>query len=223
MADALFAELNRGTDITKGLRHVEKKKKDPSAAPTDDAPSAAAPVASAAAAASAPAAAAVDKGTTKKEGTKWFVDGHKGSLRDVKEVRLSEEELKQNHSVIINNCEHCTIMVPAKVNMVSLNSCKRVTIMVADIIASVSLVGCSRVNLFCTGQVKAVSIDKSESVNINLTDKGIDAEVLTSMTSAVNITIPKGEDDDVELPVADQFVTRIEKGKLVTAPVEHKG
>jgi adenylyl cyclase-associated protein len=49
-------------------------------------------------------------------------------------------------------------------------------------------------------------------------------EIITSKTSAINISTPEGEDGDlVERPVPEQMKTVVRGGKLVTEIVEHKG
>jgi len=173
------------------------------------------------AAPAAPAATEVpDTGTVALKGSMWTVDGHKGTLREQKAVRLEETALKTNHTITITNCEFVNVYVPTKVNKVTVNGCKRVSLMVADIIANIEVVGSQRLNITCTGAIQSITIDKSDSVNVTLSEHGLAADIITSVSSAVNITIPKG-DDDVELALADQFITKIEGGKLVTRPYEH--
>lgn len=50
-----------------------------------------------------------------------------------------------------------------------------------------------------------------------------DTDITTAKSSSVNITVPGAseEDEPVEVPVPEQFVTRLVNGKWATHPVSH--
>jgi len=71
-----------------------------------------------------------------------------------------------------------------------------------------------------TGRVPSVAIDKCSGVQVFLSKSSLETEIVTSKSSEMNIVIPKG-DDVVELPVPEQYVTKVKDGKLLTETVAH--
>jgi adenylyl cyclase-associated protein len=218
-ANALFAELNKGADITSGLKKVTKDMQ------THKNPALRAggvvKVAEKAEAAPAKAAPAAQKQQPPKgpvlEGNKWVIEHHVGN----QSIKIPEDELESKNTIYIYKCERSTIQVPAKANSIVIDGGKRLGVVFQDIISGVEIVNSQSVNIQTTGKVPNFAVDKSSSVQIILSKESLNAQVVTSKCDSVNIMFPDG-DDHIELPVPEQFITTIDGKKLKTTTLEHE-
>jgi len=215
-AGNLFAEINKGGAITSGLKKVTKDMKskyDPTKSTViSDVPEKKA--------ASAPkAAAGAKKGTPKIElsGNKWLVEWQENNNN----IEINETELKQ--TIYIYKCEKSVIRIKGKVNSVSLDGCKRVSVVFEHALALCEMVNCTSVEVQCSGKVPSVAIDKCSGVQFFLSKEGLDVEIVSSKSDAMNILIPDpaGGADPVEIAVPEQFKTLVKNNKLVTTTVDH--
>ena len=93
---------------------------------------------------------------------------------------------------------------------------------------------CSKTSILLDSTVSALSVTSSPSFLVDSTDSGqvylskesLGAEIITSKTSALNISLPiqGGEEGEfVERAVPEQMKTTVVDGKLKTEIVEHAG
>jgi len=217
-ASGLFAALNKGADITSVLKKVDKSMKnkyDPtksSVITADVAEKKAAPAA-------AKAEKGVKKGTPKVElsGNKWLVEWQENNQN----VEINETELKQ--TIYIYKCEKTVVKINGKVNSITLDGCKRVAVVFSHALALCEMVNCTAVEIQCTGRVPAIAIDKCSGVQLYLSKDGLDVEVVSSKSDAMNILIPDpaGGQDPVEIAIPEQYKTVVKNNKLITTTVEH--
>jgi adenylyl cyclase-associated protein len=206
----VFSQLNAGTSVTAGLRHVKK----------GDVTAPAAPVAAAKAAASArpaPAAAAASKpARTALEGKKWMVEYHKNDPSVTVQGSLKE-------TVYVYKCEGSTIAVRGKVNAITLDGCKKTAILVESAMAGVELVNCSGCKVQVTGTVATISVDKCDGTQLILSRDATSADIISAKSSELNIIVPGASEDDEykEHAIAEQFISKYVDGKFVTTAVEH--
>lgn len=142
---ALFASINQGLDITKGLRRVaasEMTHKNPnlrvsSVVPVNEQGKIAG--AAAAVARNAPLA----KGAAKFEldGKKWVVE----NLDEQKELRINETQLCQ--SVHVYRCDNCILFVKGKLNSITIDSCKKFAIVFDSLVSFTELINCQNVQV----------------------------------------------------------------------------
>jgi adenylyl cyclase-associated protein len=216
-AAALFGEISKGTDISKGLKKVtpdmKTKHRDPNDTeglkPKEKTTTT-----------TVKAAPAKKDPIFKQEGSKWTI-AHQVSVPDMK---ITEGD--KIDSFLILSCEKSSITITNKVNSIIIEGCKRVSVKVESIISSVEIVNSQNIDLICSGRIPTISVDKSDSVNLHFgkdTIKEGPPDVVTSKSSAVNINIPgaTADSDPIELPVPEQFRTVIKDGKLTTSPVTH--
>lgn len=133
---ALFASINQGLDITKGLRKVESNQmthKNPnlrvtSVVPVSEQNKSAGP------ARSAPLA----KGAAKFEldGKKWVVE----NLDNQKELTIAETQLCQ--SVHVYRCDNCILFVKGKINSITIDTCKKFSIVFDSLVSFTELINC---------------------------------------------------------------------------------
>lgn len=162
----------------------------------------------------APVAAAKKPPSTRQDDKKWFLEYHEG-------VQMLEmNDVDRTHLVNIFKCKNTTVKINGKVNGISIDSCEKVNVVMTDVISTVELVNCQRCKVQTMGKVHSFAIDKSDGVNIILSNESMGAEITTSKSSEMNLTYPQGEGEDwIELPIPEQFVTKIAASKKLETTV----
>jgi len=215
---SLFAALNQGDNVTSALKHVTKDMKTKNLPPEQKS--------SVVPASSAPATSTKTKENVvggapgskppkfEKEGVKWVVEHQVGN----KNIEITDTNPKQ--TVYIYKCADSVIQIQGKVNHITIDGCNKTGVVFVDAIAACEAVNCSSLQIQVTGRVPSVAIDKCSGVQVFLSKSSLETEIVTSKSSEMNIVIPKG-DDVIELPVPEQYVTKVKDGKLLTETVAH--
>ncbi|KAI8618456.1 adenylate cyclase associated N terminal-domain-containing protein [Chytriomyces sp. MP71] len=223
----VFSALNQGSNVTAGLRKVDKSEmthKNPELRAAGVVPSAPAkPTATAppkfggAVAPKAPPKLAL-------EGNKWVVENY---VNAPEPLVIEAPELR--HTVYIFNCQNSTIQVKGKVNAVTLDGCKKSGLLLESVVSTVDIVNCKSVQVQITGKAPTVAIDKTDGCQVYLSklsvENGAEVEVLTAMSSECNVLV-EGEGEDggfIERPVPEQIKNTVRAGKMESTIVEHKG
>ncbi|CEL94578.1 unnamed protein product [Vitrella brassicaformis CCMP3155] len=130
---------------------------------------------------------------------------------------LDEATMKQ--SVYIANCHKSTIQVKGKVKSISIDRCKRTSVVIQDAISVAEVVNSENVNIQVMGRVPSVAIDKCTGVHLYMSRASKAVEIVSSKSSEMTVSFPKEGHDDldlVELPVPEQFVSRIVGDRVET-------
>jgi len=219
---AVFGELNsKGEGVTGGLRKVtadmkSKNIKAPALEPSKPLGGASS------AAAKKPAAAEVKREpkTYLSKGT-WFVEHHEGNH----EIVLNEVQLKEN--VYILKCKDCTIRLPAKCKSIQVDNCTKTNVVFNSIVSVFEIFNSQRVKIECEESVPSVAVDKSAGVSVTLSRAAVATPptLITSSITEMNLVVPGAtdEDDPIEIPLPEQYETKLVNGKLVTEAVSHSG
>lgn len=217
--DALFASLNQGEAITSSLKKVEANQmthKNPELRSTsvvneDELKQQKAKAAS----------SATKKTTTRKApvlqceaGKKWVVE----NFKDTHNVVLDEVTMKQ--TIYIYNCENSMITVGNKCNSITLDNCKKVAIVFSDIVSSFDVVNCQSVQLQSLGLCPSVMIAKTDGCRVMLNEKSMNAEIVSSKSSEMNIGVPDDENLFLDHPVPEQFKTVWDGNQFKTEMVD---
>lgn len=214
---ALFAEINRGEDITKSLKRVtpEMQTHKNTALRQGPAPFKP-PVAKKPVSAVKPQS--IDKPPVfSHEGKKWLIEYQKNR------TDLVVENAEMNNVVYLYKCEGTTVQVKGKINSITMDSCKKTSIVFDNLVSCIEFINCQSVQMQVLGKVPTVSIDKTDGCQVYLSKDSLDVEIISSKSSEMNVLVPKG-DDYVEHAVPEQFRTRItSKHTLQTEIVENKG
>ncbi|ELT97182.1 hypothetical protein CAPTEDRAFT_18736 [Capitella teleta] len=214
--NALFAEINKGADITKGLKKVsddQKTHKNPALrqGPQPFKPTISPkPGRSHVHAPSAPKAAPAKPPKTELEGKKWVVEYHNGN----RNVVIEDTNMKQ--AVYIFKCTQSTIQIKGKVNSIILDNCKKTAVVFDGVISSLDFINCQSVQAQVTGSMRTVTIDKTDGCMVYLSKESIDAEIVTAKSSEMNILVPDDSGEFKEFAVPEQFKTVWNGQKLVT-------
>ncbi|CAA7265404.1 unnamed protein product [Cyclocybe aegerita] len=225
-AAAVFAQINRGEDVTKGLRKVDKSEmthKNPAlragsvvpASTTSPSPPGKKPIKP-----SKPSALAG------KKPPKFILDGTKWLIEHQEHETLTVDNVEINHSVNIFGCKGATVVITGKVNAVNILNSSKTAVLVHSVVASVGVTASPSFTLQVTGTCPMIQLDTTDSGQIYLSKDSLGAEITTAKCSAINISLPvEGEEDGVfeEQPIPEMFKTVVQNGKLVTTIVEHAG
>lgn len=211
----LFASLNKGGQVTQGLRKVTddmKTHKNPELrassiikAGEGKPASKASPKYGAANTANKPPVLAL-------QGKKWVVE-----YQDNKpDLAITETNPKQ--TVYVYKCTKSTLKVAGKVNSIILDNCKRMALCFDDVISSAEVVNCQGVQVQVINRCPTVSIDKTDGCLIFLSKDSLNCEIVSAKSSEMNVAIPPkdGEGDFTERPIPEQFKTTVKGTSLVT-------
>jgi len=216
----LFAALNKGGDITKGLKKVtrdmtNKDKKVSGAVSGTSKPKSK----------TAPKKAAPKKvkpPSIRKQGFRIWIENYVEGVEEITDATIKNE-------IYIVNCSNCGFKVASKVKQVTVDSCKKVQCEIAEVLTGVDMINTKGSTLYLTKQAPTLNIDKCEGPRIVLYQEVLDTnpQIITSMTSDMNISIPGAtEDDDFkDVPIPYQFTTTVDPKtkKVQTVAMVHSG
>ncbi|ORZ31027.1 adenylate cyclase associated N terminal-domain-containing protein [Catenaria anguillulae PL171] len=218
--NALFAALNVGSNITAGLKKVDKSQmvhKNPELRASGVVKAVDKPTTTVA----APAAKVVKPPKFELQGNKWVIENYVGK-RD-----LIVEDTNIKTVVYVFGCTDCAVQVKGKVNSVTVDNCKKSALLIDSVVSTVDIVNGKSIQLQVTGAVPTIAIDNSDGTTLYLAKETLDAEILTAKSSEINLMLPPEKDggDYRESPLPEQFKTTVDKATCAirTVPVEHKG
>lgn len=229
--DAVFSQLNRGEEVTKGLKKVDKSQmthKNPALRAQNSGDNISRSRSRGPETKPKPASMRQNSAAstpTKKEGKKEL-DGNKWLIENFDSPSTPiEVEVSQTQSILISRCKNTTIILKGKANAVSIDNCPRLQILVDTLVSSVDVIKSPNFAIQVTGTLPTVMLDQVDGASIYLGKESLNTEVYTSKSTSVNIVLPPAndEDDSTECPLPEQLRTFIKDGKLVTEIVEHAG
>ncbi|XP_015245269.1 PREDICTED: adenylyl cyclase-associated protein 1 isoform X3 [Cyprinodon variegatus] len=223
--NALFASINQGADITKGLKHVSDDQKTHKNPTLRSQGGAAAPVRSGpkpfASPSPRPAGSAAPGRTLppvlELEGKKWKVENQEGAQGLV----ISNTELKQ--VVYAYKCNQSTLQVKGKINSITIDSCKKMGLVFDDVVGIVEVINCRDVKVQVMGKVPTISINKTDGCHVYLSQDSLSCEIISAKSSEMNVLVPNKDGEFTEIPVPEQFKTIWDGQKLVTTATEIAG
>ncbi|TFK88794.1 cyclase-associated protein [Polyporus arcularius HHB13444] len=224
---AVFEQLNRGEEITKGLRKVDKSEmthKNPALRASGTVP---ATVSAPSAAAKRPVKPSKPQALAGKKPAKFALEGNKWMIEyQENQSALTVENVEISQTVNLFGCKNSTVIIKGKVNAITLINCVKTSVLVESVISAVSVTNSPSFALQITGKAPTIQLDSTDSGQIYLSKDCLDVEITTAKCSAINVSVPvEGEEEGVfnEHPVPEMFRTTIVNGKLVTTAVEHAG
>lgn len=172
---AVFAQINKGGDITKGLSKVTNDMKSKNRSPEErsglvsDVPKkAAAPSRQQ----SKGSAATKPPSITHNQG-KWFIENYVNAGV----VELPAGEVQLNHTVYIYKCEGSTIKIGARVKAICMDNCKKSALIFGDVVSTVEIVNCQSVEVGTTGSAPSIAIDKTHGCQLVLSEECVKRSV----------------------------------------------
>ncbi|RAL59696.1 hypothetical protein DID88_000329 [Monilinia fructigena] len=232
---AVFSELNKGADVTKGLRKVNAEQmthKNPSLRAGATVPTRSDSQSSissnrgkspAPGKKPKPESMRTKKPPVKKlEGNKWIIENYENEPAPI------EIEASISHSILISRCSKTTIMIKGKANAISIDNSPRLSLIVESLVSSIDVIKASNFALQVLGVLPTMMMDQVDGAQIYLGKESLNTEVFTSKCSSVNVLLPdleteEGQGDYKEVPLPEQLRTWIEDGKVRSEIVEHAG
>lgn len=218
--DALFAELSKGSDITKSLKKVTddlKTHKNPNLRAGNKVPSGTNSLTNSSSSLHSKSTTAIQKPPVfELVDKKWKIENQLNR----NDLVIEDTDLKQ--TVYIYQCKECTITVKGKINSIIVDSCNRVGLLFDDVLSTVEFINSKSVQMQVLGRVPTVSIEKTDGCQVYLSRNSLNSEIVSSKSSSMNVLIPNENDDEfTEHPVPEQFKTKINSSrKLTTLPTE---
>ncbi|KAJ7489861.1 cyclase-associated protein [Mycena galericulata] len=224
-AAAVFAELNRGEEVTKGLRKVPKSEmthKNPALRASSVVPSS-----TVTSPPKKPIKPSKPSSLSGKKPAKFALEGKNWAIEyQENESGLTVDDCELNQAVNIFGCKHSTILIKGKVNAVTLVNCVKTSVLVDSVVSSISVTNSPSFALQITGSAPMIQLDSTDSGQIYLSKGSLGVEITTAKCSAINVSLPvEGEEEGVfeEQAVPEMLRTAVKDGKLVTTVVEHVG
>uniref|UniRef100_A0A3P8SX79 Adenylyl cyclase-associated protein n=1 Tax=Amphiprion percula TaxID=161767 RepID=A0A3P8SX79_AMPPE len=215
---ALFAQLNQGMDITKGLKHVSDDQKTHKNPNIRSQTAVASNKSKKAGPGNSPRPAAQKKPPLLElEGKKWRVE----NFEQKHDLVIDDTELKQ--VVYVFSCNNSTVQVKGKMNSIIIDNCKKLGLVFENVVGIVEIINSKAIQLQVLGTVPTISINKTEGCQVYLSKDSLNCDIVSAKSSEMNILIPEGEDDYREFPVPEQYKTVWDGSKLVTEPTEIAG
>lgn len=224
--NAVFGDLNKGSDVTKGLKKVDPSQmthKNPSLRANATVPTRSDSTGSLRSKSPAPPKAKKPESMrTKKppkkelDGNKWIIDNFDSPSETI------EIDAEINHSILISRCKNTTIRINGKANALSLDNSSRTSLIIDSLVSSVDVIKCPNFALQVLGTLPTILLDQVDGATVYLSKDSLATEVFTSKCSSININLPT-EDDYAENPLPEQIRSYIKDGKLVSEIVEHAG
>ena len=106
-------------------------------------------------------------------------------------------------------------------NGVTVDSGKSFGLAFQDVICGCEVVNSQNIKIHCQGNIPNLALDKSSSIQAILSKNSMNARIVTSKCDSINVSFPKN-DDFIELPIPEQFVSKIKNGKLETKQMEYE-
>lgn len=212
--NSVFADLNRGSSVTAGLKKVDKSQmthKNPNLRASSVVPE------SKAVAATKPSTTTRTKRPPKKEleGTKWLIENFEN------DSNITIRDIELNHSVYVYNCTNSTITISGKFNAITLDNCKKTGLVVDTLVSSIDLVKSTSFALQVLNTCPTIICDSCDSGQIFLAKSALECEIMTSKCSSINVNLPTENDDFKEEAVPEMLKHVIVDGKLSTSIVEY--
>ncbi|XP_005993962.1 adenylyl cyclase-associated protein 1 [Latimeria chalumnae] len=217
---ALFADLNQGDTVTKGLKHVsddQKTHKNPTLrGQSPQVRSGPRPFPVSKPGAGAPAPAKKAPPVLELDGKKWRVENHENASNLV----IEDTQLKQ--VVYAYKCLNSTLQVKGKINSITLDNCKKTGLVFDDVVGIVEVINCRDIKIQVLSKVPTISINKTDGCHVYLSKDSLSCEIISAKSSEMNVLVPK-DDDFSEFPIPEQFKTVWNGQKLVTTVTEIAG
>lgn len=222
--NAVFSALNQGEKITSGLRKVDSSQmthKNPAlrSSGTSDVTHEKSEGLQRPTKPPKPSSFQKKPAKTELVGNKWTVEYHE----DQSSIIVEATEI--NQVVNIFGCKNSTVQIKGKVNGITLVSCTKTSVLFESVVSSLSITSSPSFTVQVVGKCPTIMVDATDGGQIYLSKDSLDVEILTAKTSALNVSLPSGDEEGVfvEKSLPEQLKTCIQDGKLVTTVFEHSG
>jgi adenylyl cyclase-associated protein len=152
-----------------------------------------------------------------RDGKKWLIEHQKNNSN------LVVDGADMNNVVYMFKCVNSTVTVKNKINSIIMDSCKKSSVVFESLVSSVEFINCQSVQMQVLGIVPTITVDKTDGCQMYLSKDSLNAEIVSSKSSELNVMIPKADGDYSEYPIPEQFKTTIGPKGLNTIIIEASG
>lgn len=240
---AVFSEINKGSDVTKGLRKVDKSQmthKNPALRASSTVAASSGGAAGQRGKSPVPGKKPKPESMRVKKPAKKELDGNKWTIENYDKEAVAalggpiEIEASINQSILISKCSNVTVIVRGKGNAVTIENTERLSLVVETLVSSVDVVKSKNFALQVLGTIPTVMLDQVDGAQVYLSKESTSTQVFMSKTEGVNLNIitpadqlraDEEEGDYKEVPLPSQICSYYdaEKGELVSEIVSHAG
>lgn len=139
-------------------------------------------------------------------------------------VLEGDENVSASHQVQFTNCVDTTLVIKGKIKNVMLNRNEKVKLQFDAVVVSVEVLNSKKVTIYAKDQVPQVMLENSSSVNFYAFPPAKKAKFNTTCSQSVVLHFQKDnateEDEWLDIPIAETFLTLIKNDKLTTEPLE---
>ncbi|KAI0008795.1 adenylate cyclase associated N terminal-domain-containing protein [Xylariaceae sp. FL0662B] len=221
---AVFSEINKGEDVTKGLRKVDRSEmthKNPalragSTVSNDSSGRGKSP---------APGKKPKPESMRVKKPPKKELDGNKWTIENFdKHHEPIEIDAAMSHSILISRCNQTTVIVKGKANAVTIENTQRLSLVIDSLVSTVDVVKSSNFALQVLGYLPTILLDQLDGAQVYLSKESTSTRVYSSKSAGINVNVISGPEEDYkELPLPSQICSYYdeEKGEMVNEIVDH--
>lgn len=213
--NAVFDDLNKGSDVTRGLKKVDPTQmthKNPSLRASAPVPTRSDSSSSLRSKSPAPPGKKPkpESMRTKKpprkelDGNRWIVENFEGD-------NSVEVHAEINHTILISRCKNTTVRIHGKANAISLDNSARTNLVIDSLVSSVDVIKCPNFAIQVLGTLPTILLDQVDGATIFLGKESLATEVFSSKCSSVNINLPT-EEDYSENPLPEQIRSWVQGG-----------
>ncbi|KAF2849482.1 hypothetical protein T440DRAFT_499694 [Plenodomus tracheiphilus IPT5] len=225
--NAVFGDLNKGADVTKGLKKVDASQmthKNPSLRASAPVPTRSDSNGSLRGKSPAPGKKPKPEAMRTKKPPKMELDGNKWIIDNFDTPSETLEiHAEINHSILISRCKNTTLRIHGKANALSLDNSSRTSLIIDSLVSSVDVIKCPNFALQVLGTLPTILLDQVDGATIYLGKDSQETEVFTSKCSSVNVNLPREDGDYGEEALPEQIRSFVRGGRVVSEIVEHAG
>eukprot|EP00915_Cephaloidophora_sp_WS-2016_P003401 GHVH01004558.1.p1 GENE.GHVH01004558.1~~GHVH01004558.1.p1 ORF type:complete len:231 (+),score=38.81 GHVH01004558.1:58-750(+) len=209
----LFAELQQGTDITKGLKHLTKEEKERRKAAAKEAGG---------------KIQMKNKAPTKPntvkapvslkeplfelvQGREWRVENHRAGTINVNDVKF-------NHVVNIRDSTDTTFIIDSKCNSILVDNCKGVILIFNGVMTGLEVIKCRKLKVqILEGVLPSMTVENVDDAKYYLNAASRDCLITYGSIESNNLYFPSkdGDGEMISKTLPEQFVVTIDKEKDV--------
>ena len=229
---AVFDQISRGSDVTSGLRKVDRSEmthKNPSlraAMPVPPASTRSSSQTSSRGKSPMPNKKPKPESMRTKKPPRKELDGNKWLVENYDNPgQMLEIDAAISHSILISRCSKTTIRIIGKANAISLDNCTQCSLVIDSLVSGLDVIKSPKFEMQVLGMLPTIMLDQVDGAAIFLGKASLATEIFTSKCTGINVNLPgESEDDDYEeRPLPEQLKSQVRDGVLITEVVEHAG
>jgi len=153
------------------------------------------------------------KPTPKSENDRLILEKYTHEAKDAAAFDITPD-LKEGPKTAIyigklvakNNAGQVSISIKEKCKAVTISGCENITVIIEKaVVGPIEIVNCKKLTVQTNDHAPIVQIDGSDRCSVYLHDAT--TRVYSSKSSSNNVYIPVKDDDPVEIPLPEQFIT----------------